>query len=49
MIRAMEHWDRVPIQAQSVDAPLSRAAVFLVLEGSTTPRSATCSARSGTW
>ena len=32
MIRAMEHWDRVPIQAQSVDAPLSRAAVFLVLE-----------------
>ena len=32
MIRAMEHWDRVPIQAQSVDAPLSRAAVFLVLD-----------------
>lgn len=24
-------WDRVPIDAQSVDAPLSRAAVFLVL------------------
>jgi putative iron-dependent peroxidase len=30
----MEHgaWDRVPIEAQSVDAPLSRAAVFLVME-----------------
>ncbi|MDA0171845.1 Dyp-type peroxidase [Solirubrobacter taibaiensis] len=28
----MEHWDRVPIEAQSVGAPLSRAAVFLVLE-----------------
>lgn len=25
-------WERVPIEAQSVDAPLSRAAVFLVLE-----------------
>jgi putative iron-dependent peroxidase len=24
-------WDRVPIDAQSVDAPLSRAAVFLVV------------------
>ena len=24
-------WDRVPIDAQSIDAPLSRAAVFLVL------------------
>ena len=31
MIRAMEHWDRVPIDAQSVGAPLSRAAMFLVL------------------
>jgi putative iron-dependent peroxidase len=30
----MEHgaWDRVPIDAQSVDAPLSRAAVFPVME-----------------
>ena len=30
----MEHgaWERVPIDAQSVEAPLSRAAVFLVLE-----------------
>src|SRR5689334_151440 len=25
-------WERVPIEAQSVEAPLSRAAVFLVLE-----------------
>ncbi|MDA0179361.1 Dyp-type peroxidase [Solirubrobacter phytolaccae] len=25
-------WERVPIEAQSVDAPLSRAAVFLVME-----------------
>ena len=24
-------WDRVPIDAQSVDAPLSRSAIFLVL------------------
>jgi porphyrinogen peroxidase len=24
-------WDRVPIEAQSIDAPLSRAAVFLVV------------------
>lgn len=24
-------WDRVPIDAQSIDAPLSRAAVFLVV------------------
>jgi porphyrinogen peroxidase len=24
-------WDRVPIEAQSIDAPLSRAAVFLVI------------------
>jgi len=30
----MEHraWERVPIDAQSVEAPLSRAAVFLVLQ-----------------
>ena len=30
----MEHgaWDRVPIDAQSVEAPLSRSAVFLVME-----------------
>ncbi len=26
-----KHWDRVPIDAQSIDAPLSRAAVFLVV------------------
>lgn len=26
-----KNWDRVPIEAQSVDAPLSRAAVFLVV------------------
>ena len=25
-------WERVPIDAQSVDAPLSRSAVFLVME-----------------
>jgi porphyrinogen peroxidase len=32
-IPAMEHraWERVPIDAQSVEAPLSRAAVFLVM------------------
>ena len=32
-IGVMDHgaWERVPIDAQSVDAPLSRAAVFLVL------------------
>ena len=24
-------WDRVPIDSQSIDAPLSRAAVFLTL------------------
>src|ERR1700761_8729223 len=28
---AGKNWDRVPIDAQSVDAPLSRAAVFLVV------------------
>ena len=29
----MEHqsWERVPIDVQSVEAPLSRAAVFLVM------------------
>ena len=25
------HWDRVPIDAQSIDAPLSRSAIFLVV------------------
>jgi putative iron-dependent peroxidase len=32
-IVAMEHraWERVPIDAQSIEAPLSRAAVFLVM------------------
>jgi porphyrinogen peroxidase len=28
---AEKNWDRVPIDAQSVDAPLSRAAIFLVV------------------
>jgi porphyrinogen peroxidase len=28
---AEKNWDRVPIEAQSIDAPLSRAAVFLVV------------------
>ena len=28
----MTQWERVPIEAQSVAAPLSRAAVFLVME-----------------
>jgi porphyrinogen peroxidase len=28
---AEKNWDRVPIDAQSIDAPLSRAAVFLVV------------------
>ena len=28
-----KNWDRVPIDAQSVDAPLSAAAVFLVVDG----------------
>ena len=27
-----KNWDRVPIDAQSIDAPLSRAAVFLVIK-----------------
>jgi putative iron-dependent peroxidase len=30
-------WDRVPIDAQSVDAPLSRAAVFLVISVASDP------------
>ena len=30
-------WDRVPIDAQSIDAPLSRAAVFLVVTVTTEP------------
>ena len=32
-IAVMEHgaWERVPIDAQSVEAPLSRSAVFLVM------------------
>lgn len=28
---AGKNWDRVPIEAQSIDAPLSRAAIFLVI------------------
>lgn len=44
-----KNWDRVPIDAQSIDAPLSRAAVFLV---TTVPREQTtlakvCSALDG--
>ena len=43
-----KNWDRVPIDAQSVDAPLSRAAIFLVVTVASEPttlsqRSARCS------
>lgn len=41
-----KNWDRVPIDAQSIDAPLSRAAVFLVVtvasEQTLSQRSAPC-------
>src|SRR5215470_15202116 len=32
-----KNWDRVPIDAQSIDAPLSRAAVFLVVTVASEP------------
>src|SRR5262245_50093694 len=32
-----KNWDRVPIDAQSIDAPLSRAAVFLVVTAASEP------------
>jgi putative iron-dependent peroxidase len=34
---AAESWDRVPIDAQSIDAPLSRAAIFLVVTVESAP------------
>ncbi len=34
---AGKNWDRVPIDAQSIDAPLSRAAVFLVITVTSEP------------
>ncbi|MFT3732146.1 MAG: Dyp-type peroxidase [Hyphomicrobium sp.] len=34
-----KNWDRVPIDAQSIDAPLSRAAVFLVVTVGSEPES----------
>jgi putative iron-dependent peroxidase len=44
-----KNWDRVPIDAQSIDAPLSRAAVFLVVTAASEPTSLTkvCSAIDG--
>lgn len=44
-----KNWDRVPIDAQSIDAPLSRAAVFLVVKAGSEPAqlARTCSALSG--
>ena len=32
-----KNWDRVPIDAQSIDAPLSRAAILLVVTVADTP------------
>jgi porphyrinogen peroxidase len=34
---AAESWDRVPIDAQSIDAPLSKAAIFLVVTAGSEP------------
>jgi putative iron-dependent peroxidase len=44
-----KNWDRVPIDAQSIDAPLSRAAVFLVVTLASEPAALTkvCSALDG--
>jgi porphyrinogen peroxidase len=44
-----KNWDRVPIDAQSIDAPLSRAAVFLVVTVASEPTALTnvCSALDG--
>jgi putative iron-dependent peroxidase len=36
-----KNWDRVPIDAQSIDAPLSRAAVFLVVTVASEPNTLT--------
>jgi putative iron-dependent peroxidase len=44
-----KNWDRVPIDAQSVDAPLSSAAVFLVVSvaGEQTALAEVCSVLGG--
>ncbi len=44
-----DHWDRVPIDAQSVDAPLSLSAVFLVVTVAREPNAVTkaCSVLDG--
>jgi len=44
-----KNWDRVPIDAQSIDAPLSRAAVFLVVTVASEPTALArvCSALDG--
>lgn len=44
-----KNWDRVPIDAQSIDAPLSRAAVFLVVTVASEPAALgrVCSALDG--
>ena len=44
-----KNWDRVPIDAQSIDAPLSRAAVFLVVTVASEPAvlAKVCSALDG--
>src|SRR6478609_2747389 len=44
-----KNWDRVPIDAQSIDAPLSRAAVFLVVTVASEPAALArvCSALDG--
>src|ERR1700761_6912340 len=44
-----KNWDRVPIDAQSIDAPLSRAAVFLVVTvaGEQSALAKVCSALDG--
>jgi hypothetical protein len=44
-----KNWDRVPIDAQSIDAPLSRAAVFLVVTVASEPTTLAnvCSALDG--
>ena len=36
-----KNWDRVPIDAQSIDAPLSGAAVFLVVTAASEPTALT--------
>jgi putative iron-dependent peroxidase len=46
---AENSWDRVPIDAQSIDAPLSQAAIFLVVTGPNDPSALAkvCSALDG--